>query len=123
MCTRTSHFNILRPSILNAQGLFDLLQELLQCLGIPAINSEKCTQLVGISTNDTSANIAGGSLKGLVEAKLPWMFWMWCLAHRLELALKDALKTTYMYMYFDSFDGILLNLYVLYAKAPKSVGG
>ena len=40
---------------------------------------------------------------------------MWCLAHRLELALKDALKTTY----FDSVDGMLLNLYLLYAKSPK----
>ena len=54
-------------------------------------------------------------LKGLVEAKLTWMFWMWCLAHRLELAIKDALKTTY----FDSVDGMFLNLYLLYSKSPK----
>ena len=43
------------------------------------------------------------------------MFWMWCLAHTLELAIKDALKTTY----FDSVDGMLLNLYLLYLKSPK----
>ena len=115
MCTRTTHFKIMRPSVLSAQGLYDMLQELLQCLGIQAIDSEKCTQLVWIGMDGSSANIAGGGLKGLVEAKLPWMFWMWCLAHRLELALKDALKTTY----FDSVDGMLLNLYLLYAKSPK----
>lgn len=113
--TRTSHFKIMRPSTVTAQGMFDMLQELLQSLGIETIDSEKCTRLVGIGTDGASANIAGGGLKGLVEAKLPWMFWMWCLAHRLELAIKDALKTTY----FDSVDGMLLNLYLLYSNLPK----
>ena len=82
--TRTSHFKIMRPSTVTAQGMFDMLQESLQNLGIEAIDSEKCTRLVGIGTDGASANIASGGLKGLVEAKLPWMFWMWCLAHRLE---------------------------------------
>ena len=113
--TRTSHFKIMRPSAVTAQGMFDMLQESLQSLRIGAIDSEKCTRLVGIGTDGASANIASGGLKGLVEAKLPWMFWMWCLARRLELAIKDALKTTY----FDSVDGMLLNLYLLYSKSPK----
>ena len=113
--TRTSHFKIMRPSTVTAQGVFDMLQELLQSLGIQAIDSEKCTRLVGIGTDGASANIIGRGLKGLVEAKLPWMFWMWCLAHGLELAIKDALKTRY----FDSVDGMLLNLYLLYSKSPK----
>ena len=107
LCTRTSHFKIMRPSTVNAQGLFDTLQEVLQNLGIQAIDSEKCTRLVGIGTDGASANITGGDLNGLKEAKLPWMFWMWCLAHRMELAVRDALKMTY----FSSVDGMLLNLY------------
>ena len=40
---------------------------------------------------------------------------MWCLAHRLELAIKDALKATA----FDSIDGLLLKLYYLYERSPK----
>ena len=117
VCTRTSHIKIMRPSILSAQGLFDVLQELLQCLGIQVIDSENCTQLyvVGIGTDGASAKIAGGDFKGIVVAKVPWKFLMWCLAHSLELALNDALKTTY----FDSVNGMLLNLYLLYAKSPK----
>ena len=115
VCTRTSHFKIMRQSTVNAQGLFDTLQEVLQSLGIQAIDSKKCTRLVGIGTDRASANIAGGGLNGLIEAKLPWMFWMWCLAHRMELAVRDALKT----MYFSSVDDMLLNLYLLYAKSPK----
>ena len=42
---------------------------------------------------------------------------MWCLAHRLELAVKDALKGTV----FDAVDDMLLKLYYLYKKSPKNV--
>ena len=43
------------------------------------------------------------------------MLWMWCLAHCLELAVKDALKGTA----FDAIDDMLLKLYYLYEKSPK----
>lgn len=48
---------------------------------------EDCKRLVGIRTDGATANIASGGLKGLVEKELPWVNWMWCLAHRLELAI------------------------------------
>lgn len=40
---------------------------------------------------------------------------MWCLAHRLELAIKGSLKGTS----FDVIDEMLLRLYYLYEKSPK----
>lgn len=40
---------------------------------------------------------------------------MWCLVHRVEFAVKDALKGTA----FDAVDDMLLKLYSLYEKAPK----
>ena len=40
----------------------------------------------------------------------------WCLAHRLELALRDALRQTY----FVQVDEMLLRAYYLYEKAPKN---
>ena len=40
---------------------------------------------------------------------------MWCLAHRMELAIKDALTGTT----FDAIDEMLLRLYYLYEKSPK----
>ena len=40
---------------------------------------------------------------------------MWCLAHRLELAVHDALKDTA----FSLIDDMLLRLYYLYEKSPK----
>ena len=43
---------------------------------------------------------------------------MWCLAHRLELAIKDAMKVSY----FDMVDEMLLRLYLLYEKVLRNVG-
>lgn len=55
-------------------------------------------------------------LKGLVEKEIPWVYWSWCLAHRVELAVKDALKGTS----FDLIDEMLLRLYYIYEKSPKT---
>ena len=41
---------------------------------------------------------------------------MRCLAHRSELAIKDALKDTA----FDAIDEFLLRLYYLYEKSSKT---
>ena len=68
-----------------------------------------------MGTDGASANIAGAGLKGLVEEKLSWIYWMWCLAHRLELAVKDAFKNTA----FGEIDDMLLKLYYLYENSPK----
>jgi hypothetical protein len=34
--------------------------------------------LVGVGTDGVSANIAAADLQGVVEVKIPWMFWNWC---------------------------------------------
>jgi len=56
-----------------------------------------------------------GGLKGLLTETMPWIVVFWCLAHRLELALKDASKSTL----FVQVDELLLRLYYLYEKSPK----
>ena len=80
-----------------------------------AVNAEECKKLVGIGTDGASSDVAAGGLKGLIERELPWIFWMWCSAHRLELSVKDALKGTF----FDQIDKMLLRLYYIYEKFPK----
>ena len=84
-------------------------------MGIHVIDETHCNRLVGIATDGASANIAAGGLKGLVETKLIWIFWMWYLAHRIELAIKDTLTGTA----FQLIDEMLLRLYYLYEKSPK----
>ena len=113
--TRTTYLKVIKPSSVTGTGLFEVLQEALEGLGVQAINAEYCTKLVGVGTDGASANIAANGLKGLVEQELNWVFWMWCLAHRLELGVKDALKDTS----FADIDEMLLKLYYLYERSPK----
>ena len=87
----------------------------MQRLGISTINREECGKIVGIGTDGASVNIAGAGLKGLVEKEIPWVVWMWCMAHHLELAVNDALKCTH----FKLVDDMLLRLYLLYESSPK----
>ena len=51
-------------------------------------------KLVGFGTDGAAVNLAEGRLKGQLKQVAPWMEMVWCLAHRLELAFKDALKNT-----------------------------
>ena len=52
----------------------------------------------------------------LVRQDTPWVGFVWCLAHRLELALKDALKE-----WMDPISLCLQNLYYLYEKSSKKL--
>jgi len=112
--TRTSYLKIARPATATAKGIFDVLQTALQGLGISNISREECAKIVGIGTDGAAANIAVAGLKGLVEKEIPWVVWMWCMAHRLELVVKDALRHTH----FDVIDEMLLQLYLLYENSP-----
>ena len=113
--TRMEYFTVIRPQAVTGEGLFHVLESALQHIGIEEISTDKCKKLVGIGTDGASANVAARGLKGQVEARLDWIFWMWCLAHRLELSIKDTLKSTS----FDAIDELLLRLYYLYEKSPK----
>lgn len=102
-----SYFAVARLNQVDAQGLFDCLQSSLRRLGIQALDSEQCKLLVGIGTDGATAIVAAGGLKGLIEKQIPWLHWSWCQAHRVELAVKDALKGTA----FDLFNDMPLHLY------------
>ena len=72
--------------------------------------------LIGGGTDGASVNIAEHSgMKGKLQKQLPWLYWTWCYAHRLELACKDA----YSSQLFKDIAEVLLCLYYLYAKSPK----
>lgn len=74
------------------------------------------TTLVGGGTDGASVNIGQHkSIKERFQKSLPWMFWSWCYAHRLELASKNGLDGRL----FKSVEEMLLRLYYLYKKSPK----
>ena len=64
------------------------------------------TKLLGFGCEGTNENIADEGLQGFLKENVPWGFGFWCLGHRLELSLKDALKTTF----FASVDELLLQV-------------
>ena len=72
--------------------------------------------LVGVGTDGATVNIAGqNGLRGQMQRALPWLFWSWCYAHRLELACKVAFTSSL----FSSVQEMLLCLYYLYEKSSK----
>ena len=55
-------------------------------------------------------------LISLVRKEFPWVGFIWCFAHCLELALKDALKE-----WMDLITTCLQNLYYFYEKSSKKL--
>ena len=72
--------------------------------------------LVGGGTDGASVNIAKqNGMKAKMQREIPWLFWAWCYAHRLELACADALISPL----FKELSEMLLRLYHIYANSPK----
>ena len=94
------------------EGLFHSLKKAMEYVSIDDWKSK----MIGFGCDGASANMgADGGLKGLLKRELPWIVVSWCLAHRLELSVKDALKSTF----FSTIDELLLRMYYLYEKSPK----
>jgi len=92
------------------EGLYKCFDEMVVCIGIQDLVEQK---LVGFGCDGTNANIADGGLKGHLLQRIPSILVTWCLSHRVELAVKGGLKSTY----FDEIDNLPEN-----EKSPKSVG-
>lgn len=85
------------------QGLFDCMKSTVEYVGV----TDWETKLIGFGCDGTNANIGEHSgLKGHLKEAVPWVFFFWCLAHRLELFLKDAIDE-------------LLQVYYMYENSPK----
>ena len=73
--------------------------------------------LIGGGIDGASVNVGNqNGMMAKMQRELPWLFWSWCYAHRLELAFKDSFSSNL----FSSITEMLLRLYSLYSKSPKS---
>ena len=52
-----------------------------------------------------------------MKEEMPWIVFVWCMAHRLELAIQDALKDTF----FDEIGDMVLRILYLHQKSPKKL--
>ena len=75
-------------------------------------------KLVGLGADGASVNNGDkSSVKTKLREEIPWLIFGWCMAHKLELGIKDALKGTF----FDEVEEMLLRIYYLYKKSPKKL--
>ena len=76
-------------------------------------------KIVAFGADGASVNQGkhGGAIAELRKKIGDWIIYIWCVSHRLELTLKDALKGTP----FDDIDQMLLQMYYLYERSPKKI--
>ena len=78
-----------------------------------------CKQIVGFTSDRALVNRGeNASVKTLLRETSPWVVFTWCIAHRLELSVKDSLSNE---REFKEIDEMSLRLYYLYHKAPKKL--
>lgn len=110
------YFSVEKPKKANADGLIACLQESRKLLALVMCSAKLVFWdanpflLVGVLTEPQR-------MKGKIQQELPWLFWAWCYAYRLELACKDVFTS----QLFTSITDMQLRLYYLYSKSPKKL--
>ena len=73
------------------------------------------SKIVFLSSDGVSVNCSKHSgLIRLLQEDFPWISFIWCFSHRLELSLKDALKE-----FIEPVDTSLMHLFYLCKKSSK----
>ena len=74
-------------------------------------------KLVGFGPNGASVNLGRNrSVATLLKDVAPWIVQIHCMAHRLELAVKDCFKGSY---FTDTVVDTLTTIYYFYHNSPK----
>ena len=97
----------------DADGLLSSLKDLFERVGVDQFENH----IYGLNVDGTSVNtgVHNGLGTKISEDYAPWLTVIHCFNHRLELAIKDALKGSF----FDEIDTMLLKLYYLCKKSLK----
>ena len=117
-CAR--YLSVVTPNKTDINGLIDCLKEALKRLKIDFLDRDAALfslpVLTGGGTDGVSINVGQhNSMRAKQQDALPWLFWAWCYAHRLELASKNGLRSSL----FKEIEELLLRLYYLYEKSLK----
>ncbi|KAK1903842.1 Zinc finger protein 862 [Dissostichus eleginoides] len=103
---------IVEPDTCDAQGILKAVAQKCEENQLNLSNCLTATAADGASVNFGKTT---GVLTRLQHQSAPWMIKVHCIAHRLELCLKDAFKETY----FIQIDDLLTRLYSLYRRSAK----
>ena len=111
----TSSVRLVDLKYSNAAGIVSAIKSSFQSIDIPEVFFEK--KLIGFAADGAIVNRGQkDGVLSILQSNLPWVIYVWCVAHRLELALKGALQGTI----FDDVDQVLLHLYFLMKSRLKS---
>lgn len=91
-----------QPKSVCASGLFEAFKRALAYMYIEL--DQQPNKLIGFGCDGANVNLDDNGVKGMIQSDRPWVVAIWCLTHRLELAIRDALKDTY----FSEVDNFLL---------------
>ena len=80
------------PTSADPARLLECLNKQWICINIPEADCK--AKLVGYDCDGANVSIACNGLKGYFEEAVLLIMMFWCLTHCLELAMKDALKST-----------------------------
>ena len=120
IAVKTRYLSLECLSSSTAQGVVDGIKTVLTDIGLKDVTATTPPVHVGLGGDGCSTNRGEkGGVKAILKKEYPWFLFVWCIAHRLELALKDAFSGTY----FKEIDDRLLKLYYLYEKSPKRLRG
>ena len=96
-----------------AVGIFECLKAAMEHVGV----LNWADKMIGLGCDGTNTNTGErAGVKALVKEDMPWIVVFWCLAHRLELLIKDTLCSTH----FKAIDEFLLQVYYVYENSPKN---
>ena len=89
------YFKLEEPENTKAEGILGAINKAFNDFGM----TEYHKKVIGYCSD--GASVMMGAKKGVIKLfkdrkDAPWVLAVWCLAHRLELAVKDCFKGTYM---------------------------
>ena len=97
----------------DSSSVFDSIKQALTDINVSLDEIDR--RFVSFGTDGTSVN--RDQINGVMSLLLkehPWLIFMWCISHRLELSVKDSDT-------FKHIDMMFLALYLLYYKSPNKL--
>ena len=111
---KLTFFSLEEPPSQDANGLISTIETAFKKHGLEEVLSKMgflCSD--GASVN---SGLIGGVAAKFRNKDLPWLIFVWCISHRLELALRDSLDET-----LSPVKNALTNLFYLYKKSSKKL--